>query len=340
MNSFTINYNNDDDIKMYLNQILNEFDDFNKILCGSKYIKTNIQFVINELITKIDDKNTFVIIFKTFEILKKYIKCIDIEKFVLTSYKWNIHQFNFNLSEFIKSQLASQIKDIELINKIVDEYLHTLILNIEFAMNNFKLILKNISKSYLNSLDLKNSKLIINDSKYKLSFNTTNLNISQLTTKNKQELENKFKLIMSDIFYILRKLLATSSYHLNLINDNYERFLVKFITDHLPYQYYINIIDSMECIELYIKCIDLNKLINETEHMNMHAVSFDLKNNLLNILTSNSLDAKSNAFINSILNKLQNIFDCVNYILDNPRRILNNAKVFIELDKSDDIFSY
>lgn len=336
MNSHNIDYNNKSELIIYLGQILHEFDDFNKSLCGKKYISTNIPYIVNELITKIDDIEIFEIIFKTFEILKIYIKCINIDRFIATSYKWNIHQIHFDLSDFIKSQLQSKINDKNLINKIVNDYLHSLILNIEFALCNFNLILKNIENNYLiNSNEYKSLK--INDSKYKLSFNC---NSSNLNESNKQELETKFKLIISDTFYILRKLLISSTYHLKLINEKYELLLTEFIINHLPYQYYSDIISTFECVELYIQCINLDKLINETQKMNMHSINFNIRNKLLQFLGMNSNDASKNAFVKSLMNKLENIFKCIDYIVLNPRTILNNARVFIELDSGDDIFEF
>ena len=347
MNSHNINYNNKSEIILYLGQILHEFDDFNKSLCGDKYVSTDIPYIINELITKINDIEIFEIIFKIFEMSKIYIKCIDVDKFIATSYKWNIRQIHFDLSGFIKSQLETKIKNENLINKIVNNYLHTLILNIEFALCNFNLILKNIIKNYsINS----NSNLKINDSKYKLSFkcdlnpnsknNSKNIiGLNDLTESNKNELENKFKMIISDAFYVLRKLLSSSTYHLKLINEKYESLLTEFIINHLPYQYYPKIISVFECVELYIQCINLDKLINETQKMNIHSINIDFRKRLLQFIGISD-DASKNAFIKSLNNKLENIFKCIDYGMNNPRTILNNARVFVEFDSGDDIFGF
>ena len=341
MNSHNIDYYNKSELILYLGQILHEFDDFNKSLCGKKYISTNIPYIVNELINKIDDIEIFEIIFKTFEILKTYIKCIDVNKFLATSYKWNIHQIHFDLSDFLKSQLQSKIDDkklnkSEVIDKIVDDYLHSLILNIEFALCNFNLILKNIENNYLSNSNTFKS-LKINDSKYKLSFDPDSVSLNE---SNKQELETKFKLIISDTFYVLRKLLSSSTYHLKLINEKYELLLTEFIINHLPYQYYSDIISTFECIELYIQCINLDKLINETEKMNMHSINFNIRNKLLRFLGINSDDVSKNAFIKSLMNKLENVFKCIDYITINPRTILNNARVFSDVDSGDDIFGF
>ena len=345
MNSHNINYNNKSELISYLGQILHEFDDFNKTLCGNKYVPTDIPYIVNELITKINSKTEiFEIIFKTFEILKIYITCINIDKFIAISNKWNIHQIHFNISNFLKSELQSKINDKNLINKIVDVYLHTLILNIEFALCNFNLILKNITINY--STKTLSRKIKINDSKYKLSFYNSNLefDVSKLTDSNKKELEQKFKLILNDMFYVLRKLLSSSTYHLKLINEKYESLLTEFIINHLPYQFYPDIISAFECIDLYIQCIDLNKLINETEKMNIHSISFNIRDKLIELLINknnkNNNDPSKNAFIKSLLSKLENIFKCIDYVITNPRTILNNAKVFIEIESNDDIFGF
>jgi hypothetical protein len=341
MNSHNINYDNNTEIVSYLGLILNEFDDFNKTLCGDKYISTQIPYIINELITKINDKKIFEIIFKSFEILKVYITCIDVEKFVAISYKWNIHKINFNLSEFLENQLSTKINDEELIHKIIYDYLSTLILNIEFALNNFKLILKNISNNYIS----KSSKFInnaskIENSKYKLSF-VKPKDIAELYNNKIKinELDKTFKMIISDLFYVLRKLVSTSTYHSKLINENYESTIINFVVEYLPYQYYFDIIDIFECIELYIKCINLNKLITETEKMNIISINLNVREKILKLI-SNDNEARKKSFVKSLLHKLENIFICIDYITTNPRVVLNNAKAFIELDKNDDIFNF
>ena len=342
MNSHNIDYNNKSEIITYLAQILHEFDNFNKTLCGSNYISTDIPYIIHELMIKITKNEIFEIIFKTFEILKIYINCVDVDKFVATSHKWNIRQIHFNISNFLKSQLTSRMNDLKdkvdinpkLINKIVDEYLHTLILNVEFALCNFNLILKNIEHNYCTN-DYKNMK--IPDSKYKLSFT---LDLENITEDNKQELDFKLKLIISDLFYVLRKLLSTSTYHLKLINENCESSLTEFIIKHLPWEYYPKIISIFECVELYIQCLDLDKLIASTEKMNVHAITFNIRDKLLQLLGTNKNDAAKDAFIKSLLNKLENIFKCVDYATTNPRTILNNAKAFIVIDSKDDIFDF
>jgi len=331
MNSHNINYNDNTEIVLYLAQILNEFDDFNKTVCGKHYVASNINYIINELITKIQNPKVFEIIFKTFEILKKYVMCIDVAKFVAISNKWNIRRINFNISDFLHSQLSSKINDPELINRIVNEYLKTLIVNIEYILKNFRSVLKNISNNYLPP---NSPEPVIEDSKYKLSFKKTD----DLTEENKRELETKLKSMIHDTFYILRKLLSSSTYHLKLINEKYESLLSAFITDHLPYQYYTNIIDTFECLDLYIKCIDLNKLVSETEKMNMQSVSFDIRARLLQMFGVNANDASKAAFIKSLMTKTENIFKCIDYILANPRTVLNNSKVFIEA-ADDDLFS-
>jgi hypothetical protein len=279
-----------------------------KILIGDDYHEFKLTSQI------LNDNEICEIINDFIETCKIYIDCIDAELFIQTSYSFNIHSIKFNATQFLKSQLSNY--DEELVNKII-QILHDIIFNIEFAFQHFDIILKNISKyiNYENSYKKIKSKYYLN-------------------TNNPDELESKFKSIMNDSFYVIRKLISSSSSHLNLINERYENNLILFIQKYLPYQYYENIISTFECIDLYIKCIDLNKLIHLTEQMNIHPIKFDLREFLKKHLSSDKAD--ENAFIGSILNKLNNLFICIDYALTNPRVILNNSKVFCKLD--DDIF--
>ena len=285
------------------------FNQFIKIVIGDNYH----EFKITSLI--LNDKNIVNIINDIIETFKIYINCIDIKLFIQTSYSFNIRAINFDTTQFLKSQLSNYDKNT--IDKIIN-ILKDVIYDIDFAFQHFDIVLKNISE-YI---------------KYN---NNTNNNIKSkyyLNSNNPDELENKFKLIVNDLFYVIRKLLSTSSSHLNLINERYENNLILFIQKYLPYQYYKNIISTFECIELYIKCIDLNKLISETEKMNLHPIKFDLCNEIKKYLSSDKAD--ENAFIGSVLNKLNYLFICIDYTLTNPRVILNNSKTFCKLD--DDIF--
>lgn len=302
---------------------LNEFNDFNKILLGNHYKYCDVQKIINELFNNIHDEQIFINTIKCYNVIKIYLSYVDIQKFINISWTWNIHQININISDLLVEQLSKRINDKQLIHKIVYEYLKDLIINIEYAMKNFDKILTNIEKHW----NIKKCKF--NEvSKYKL------ININD-----KVEMEHRFELIMNDLFYILKNLVSSSTYHRELLNNRYCKNLILFIQKYLPYQFYPKIIAIAECVNMYLKCIDLKQIIERTEKMNVpSSIEFDLKRFILNNLISKNLKADENAFVKSILNKLDNVFQCVDFILLNPRNIINNAKVFIELDVNDDIF--
>ena len=154
-----------------------------------------------------------------------------------------------------------------------------------------------------------------------------------------KEMEQKFELIMNDSFYILKNLVSSSTYHTELLNNRYCKNLILFIQKYLPYQFYPKIIDIAECVNMYLKCINLKEILDRTEKMNVpSSIEFDLKQFIKINLLSKDLQADENAFVDSVLNKLENVFQCVKYILSNPRNTLHNARVFIELDTNDDIF--
>lgn len=325
MNSNNINYNSISDIKKYMNYMINDLNKFNETILGNDVKIIDVKIITDNLIKEFSsDLSDFKYIFKTFDILKLYISCIDIPKFVKTSLLWNIKSINFNLKEFLRSQLNERAKHLgkDRINRIIDIYFNDILLNINYALINFKSILLRLRKIYKSD-----SKFKIENSKYKVSEDTR-----------VKELQNTFKLIMNDTFYVFRKLMRSSTDHLNKIDETYEDLLIKFIINHLPCQYYLDIIDTFECIDLYLKCIDLNKFIEYTDKFNMISIEFNAYNTFLNLINTQfgGMANDQKAFIKSILNKLNPIFDCINYILLHPKNILNNAKIFISYD--DDIF--
>ena len=313
-----------------LKLILQEFNDVVFILTNKK---SDVDKIVNQLYLDIQkynlNENEIVnSVISVYNKLKLYIASINIPLFINISKKWNIHKISFDISNFLSIHLSSRISNKQVVNNIINIYLHDLIQNIEYALSNFDKVLINLEKSKFNNITTSNNKNIPS-SKYKLK----NVN-------DKTELETKFKLIMDDLFYILRTLISSSSEHLNKLNDRYKNNLIMFIQKYLPYQFYKNIIDVAECCDMYLKCIDLKYIISETEKMNLHSIDCNLRNFIKNTIFKNNMEEKENAFIDSVLNKLKFVFDAINYILIHPRDTLENAKLFIEIDNEElkDIF--
>ena len=314
-----------------LKSILQEFNDVIFILTNKK---SDIDKIINQLYLDIQkynlNENEIVnSVIAIYNKLKLYIVSINIPLFISISKKWNIHKISFDISNFLSIHLSSRISNKQIVNNIINIYLHDLIQNIEYALSNFDKVLINLEKSKFNIITNPINNKNILPSKYKLN----NIN-------DKTELETKFKLIMDDLFYILRTLISSSSEHLNKLNDRYKNNLVMFIQKYLPYQFYKHIIDVAECCDMYLKCINLKYIISETEKINLHSIDYDLRNFIKNTIFKNNMEEKENAFIDSVLNKLKFVFDAIDYILIHPRDTLENAKLFIEIDNEElkDIF--
>ena len=154
-----MNYKND------IIERLNEFNEFNKILLGNQYKYCDIQKIIDELFTNVHDEQIFINIIKCYNIIKIYLKAVDIQKFVNISWTWHIKQFNINISDLLVEQLSKRIKNKQLVYKIVYEYLKDLIVNVEYVLMNFDKILINIEK-YWNIKRCKVKEI----SKYKLKY--------------------------------------------------------------------------------------------------------------------------------------------------------------------------
>lgn len=136
--------------------------------------------------------------------------------------------------------------------------------------------------------------------------------------------------ILSELFKTLRILLRTNSQVLKNIDERYEREIGNFI-NYIPLNLFWHIFKTYETLRIYMTCIDIRKMIVATTQMDIRSFEFDIRSYVDGFVIGKLTKAKEKNYMTSLIGKLNPVFDCVEYILANPREILKNAEVFIEI---------
>ena len=169
------------------------------------------------------------------------------------------------------------------------------------------------------------------------TINPYNLNLSQIKhltdTKNLTETEKKLmddnlNFIFENTFSCLRKILNDQTTLLKKINKNYEETLKNYLSSYVGYEYYHVIFKIYECIVDILSCIDMYRLttiilkydITPFEQINTRQIVFENINKI-------QLGTKEKAFIKNLVEaKLNVIFDCIDFIMKNPKLILKSIQ--------------
>lgn len=292
-----------------MHDVLTEINTFGRITLSDQYRAIDVNQVCNKLNTELKPE-TITKLIELYYLFRTYLLAIDINKFVNTTCSFNLHPIQFDLVSFVSSkiELPDELKEV--------------IRNVEYILNHPHEVVKNISQAY--SI----TKVSITPSKYRLMSDSAN------------ELEQLLQMALHEVFYILRTMVKTSSKHMNMINQRYEENLLAFIQKYLPYQFYHNVIDVAECIDLYVRCIDFGQVIDET--IKLHPTSFAFNSQqfitqqLQRMMSSDEQKPDQNAFINSVLHKLSNVFACIDYAFQHPQTTLDNIRALVIDDE--DIF--
>ena len=148
--------------------------------------------------------------------------------------------------------------------------------------------------------------------------------VKNLTNEEKLLMDYNINFIFENTFSCLRKILNDQTSLLKKINKNYEDTLKSYLTSYVGYEYYHIIFKIYECVVDIISCVDLYRLttiilkydITPFEQINTKQIIFENINKI-------KLEVQEKAFIKNLIEaKLNVIFECIDFIMKNPKLIL------------------
>ena len=144
---------------------------------------------------------------------------------------------------------------------------------------------------------------------------------SNFSKKEIEELNIKLDKVFENTFYYLRKILNDQTSLLKKINKNYEETLKNYLKSYVGPEYYNVIFTIYDCIVDIISCVDLYKLTSIILKYNITPFDqIDTRKIVFDSIDKIQLGTKEKAFIKNLIDvKLNIIFECVDFILKNPK---------------------
>lgn len=140
---------------------------------------------------------------------------------------------------------------------------------------------------------------------------------------------------LTTILTTLRSIVRNSSYHYNLLSDNYINALVLFIKSHLTYQYETDLTKLSSMLKSYIDTVDVNTLVPILQQEQLESLNVNFREQIdLNV---NKLSPDVKAFVKSLIRKLSNVFEVIDYIMNNPNDVIKSCDIFVK--NNDDVFN-
>lgn len=145
------------------------------------------------------------------------------------------------------------------------------------------------------------------------------------------------KNVIDEIFDILLKVVRSNRNMEKMLNDSYKNALIDYLS-LVPEDKQKLLCNSYMTFKNILSCVDFNKLINIANKSNIPSFKIDSKKIVCEFIVEklDSTNKQDKKFIEKLLEKLDNIFIIVDYIIKNPKEIAANANVFTTC--SDDIF--
>ena len=137
------------------------------------------------------------------------------------------------------------------------------------------------------------------------------------------------KEINSKLFYYLRLLIRNNLTLCNTINESYELQLLELLT-LIPDNKKNKIVKLYKIVLLYINVIDVNKLLTISSTVDLSDIipnDFQITDISL-LFNPKSVDEKH--FYQSLQKHLQPLINVFNYIIKNPKIVIENAKIFVD----------
>lgn len=142
--------------------------------------------------------------------------------------------------------------------------------------------------------------------------------------------------IISEIFDILLKVVRSNRKLEIMLNDDYKRALIDYL-DLMPQDKKDDLCKIFTVVKTILACIDFNKLIEFANKSDIPSINVNTKEVACNFLLSKfSADKQNKKFVEKLLQKLDNVFTVIDYILKNPKEITQNANIFVTFN--DDVF--
>lgn len=140
---------------------------------------------------------------------------------------------------------------------------------------------------------------------------------------------------LTNILTTLKSIVRNSSYHYNLLNNNYINALVSFIKSHLTYQYEIDLTKLTSLLKSYIDTVDVNTLVPILQQEQLEPLNINFREQIdINV---NKLSPDVKAFIKSLIRKLSNVFEVIDYIMNNPNDVVKSCDIFVK--NNDEVFN-
>lgn len=310
-----LDYTNKKEVIMYTGEIYKElFKIIHTLQPNTKLILTNEYYnlLIKSMVDNLD-MDDFKIFFEVYEVIRTYIECYNFENLAYELLNWKLIKIEINSEDKFKELLGDYISNFEAVMpemKPLFKCIDDIFINFESVLNYF---VKDRSKI----------------KEFKRDYRSC-----ESENYNEEEIMNYMHDIFNEVFYVSRKLVRTNGEMLNLISEEYQNLVFDFLTEFIPLQYYQIIFELYDSLKIFIRNIDLRKLIDETKKFNMKVFNISTENLLRDLLNAYVSNGRIKNFINSLLNKLSRVFKVLDFVLAHPKNILKNAEVFIE-DKNE-----
>ncbi len=144
-----------------------------------------------------------------------------------------------------------------------------------------------------------------------------------------------YKQILDEIFDTFKQLIRTNSKLYNRLSDDYKAGIM-FYMKMIPTEYSDYIVKAYAIAKEYLTCIDIHKFLEITAKWNMVSLKIDSQQLLGTFIIESFNDMVVRRFVSEIVNRLDRVFDCIDFMFANPKIILKNANIF---DKVEDVFA-
>lgn len=144
--------------------------------------------------------------------------------------------------------------------------------------------------------------------------------------------------IIEEIFEVLQKIVRSNHNMETLLNNDYKQALTSYLKI-IPENKLQTLCKSYMVFKEYLTCIDFNKLIEKINNSNIPSFQINSKQILCSFIMSKieSINKQDKKFVEKLLERLDNLFTVVDYIIKNPKEIAANANVFVSIE--DNVFS-
>lgn len=163
------------------------------------------------------------------------------------------------------------------------------------------------------------------------------MNSNKIDFNSKESCQKYLSKSFHKIIEFLRILVRNNNKLLKSIGETYEKTLVNFL-GYIPNKHVPDIHRIIETVFLLVACFDVNKIIENKDLLNNIIGHHEIKEGktkinkikeILIIQIENKFKEPSDSeFLKSLLGKLDPIFNCVMYVIENISQCVENLKFY------------